>query len=215
MVMRNLAPAGGSFSFLVDEADDRLDRGGTLEFSGEDPPGRCIPSLASESFFPSSAGADAPAPLTLHFDCYFESGERFIIEVRGLPEPRRWQTGDLDVELDVANIHLAHYSHGWRGSPPKSCAADIEGAVAHITVTEAEGGPRPYPDMVTPSFLRRFTLTVDFDDANAEPVRRGGPECGKLDAHLHAAFVLDARDYQHEPSATCRRPREPLQSRVP
>lgn len=204
VVVQALLPVSGFLTFSIDDANDTLDRTETLDLADEEITLRCKPVLHSGAILYRERSEDVDASLNLIFDCYYETGLRLIIRIRGIPDPRRWQTGEITLELEENGVEITHgYGGDGRGQNHTYCTSNVSQVVASINVEESRGQQLPFPELVDDSFIRRFTIDLEVPSARGEPFRGGHRPCPFVGVSFRASYLLTADDYQHHPEATC------------
>ncbi len=171
-----------------------------MDFADPEVPPRCTPILQA-SFLPDRDGdSDVDAVFWMHFDCYYDDLRRLIIRVRGLPDPRNWQTGSFTHEISGSDIEITFYNTGRIYGV--RCDTQNEGAVAQISVEDARGGSRPFPEMVETPYLRAFTFELDLGSVRGEP-HRDDRRCPLIGANYRASYLLTDEAYTFIPDAPC------------
>ncbi|MBW2523835.1 MAG: hypothetical protein JRI23_06655 [Deltaproteobacteria bacterium] len=90
------------------------------------------------------------------------SGETFFAMTLFLDDLRAAQAGSsfvVGLDNDGMTTLLAHPC-----APPNHCRARGDEAGATVTVDLAEGGPAPWPNLVTEDYVRRYRIRYEADD---------------------------------------------------
>jgi hypothetical protein len=125
--------------------------------------------------------------------CIFAQGAQISLEAN-LGDPISLALGEQDLRVGVA-----------RYPDLDGAACIVENLPVHVRVTEAAGQSAPWPMLVTPDYVRSFSVEMEIHEARGIRYRAGGaPPCKRtVTARTKAVFHETAADLHYDPKHRC------------
>lgn len=143
---------------------------------------------------PDSVGSGAdPPPTSLSRDWTIDGNGGTVFELRVvLPDMRKLGPGQYPVSVDPYMDNYQDACFLTRSCSQKCGLCTLPANPVTLTIKEAVGGARAFPDLVTPDYKRTFCIDVAVD----KPGKSGCGTCqDTLVATAHACYTSTAADF--------------------
>lgn len=127
--------------------------------------------------------------------CTFPDGYLYV-SLHPLSDLRNWPVGTHAVRGSEAMLIELCDRPGRTDRGCTMCRPKLDDAFVTVVIEEAEGGPAPYPDMVTPNYRRHYRIEVDTGALSAD-------ECEGLNVSLALRFEQTAAQFVNDPHGEC------------
>jgi hypothetical protein len=112
--------------------------------------------------FQASSTSDS---IGLRVSCQSPDGQHLSIDVRPSFDPRTLEIGSTSWPRSEKSVQV----RGW--SEPSRAPSFVADGTLAVDVTEAVGNERPYPELVTEDYVRRFSVASDASPPDGSAVR--------------------------------------------
>jgi hypothetical protein len=103
-------------------------------------------------YFQSSSTSDS---IGIRVSCESQDGQHLAIDVRPSFDPRTLEMGSMSWPRSEKSVQV----RGW--SEPSGTSSFVADGTLAVNVTEAVGSERPYPELVTEDYVRRFSVASE------------------------------------------------------
>ncbi len=130
---------------------------------------------------------------TIH--CAVPDGYLYV-GLQRLADLRNWPLGTHSFRASQAMAIELCDQPGRAGRGCTMCRPNLDDVLMTVVVEEAEGGPAPYPTMVTPDYRRRYRIELDTGALSTD-------HCDGLAVSLALRLEQTAAQFVNDPHGEC------------